>query len=306
MLKNHALLFLVILLFLCDPNLPAQRNRVAGRIDNTRRIALSGHIHAAVTPENDQGVVDPAVILPRVTLVLKPSPAQQSDLDQLLANQQNPVSPDYHRWLTPEQFAERFGVSQDDVDRMVQWLADQHLTVVGVARGRSWIAASGTAAAVQIAFGAEIHHYLVEGQRHFANATQPTIPAAFQGIVGAIHGLHDFRMKPAMRAATIVPDYTSTSGHHYLAPDDLATIYNIKPLYSSGLTGSGQKLAIVGQTRVDLADVRQFRTYFNLPANDPQLLLVPNSPDPGTSQNDLGEANLDLEWSGAVARDREN
>jgi uncharacterized protein (TIGR03437 family) len=303
MLKNHALLFPVILLFLSVPNLAAQRNRVAGRIDDARRIALSGHIHAGVTPENDQGVVDPSVILPRVTLMLKPSPAQQSDLDQLLADQQNPTSPDYHRWLTPEQFAERFGVSQDDVNRIVQWLGDQHLTVLEVARGRSWIAASGTTAAVQSAIGAQIHHYLVEGRRHFANATQPTIPAAFQGIVGAIQGLHNFRMKPAMRAATIVPDYTSSSGRHYLAPDDLATIYNFKPLYSSGFTGSGQKLVIVGQTRVDLADVRQFRTYFNLPANDPKLLLVPNSPDPGTSQSDLGEANLDLEWSGAVARD---
>jgi uncharacterized protein (TIGR03437 family) len=303
MLKNNAFLFLAILLFLCAPNLPAQRNRVAGRIDNTRRIILSGHIHDGVTLENDQGVVDPSVILPRVTLVLKPSPTQQSDLDQLLANQQNPASPDYHRWLTPEQYAERFGVSQDDVNRIVQWLGDQHLTVLGVARGRNWIAASGTAAAVQSAFGAEIHHYLVGAERHFANATQPTIPAAFQGIVGAIQGLHDFRMKPAMRVAKVLPDYTSARGNHYLAPDDLATIYNIKPLYSSGFTGSGQKLVVAGQTKVDLTDVRQFRTYFNLPANDPQLLLVPTTPDPGTSQSDLGEANLDLEWSGAVARD---
>src|SRR6202140_846468 len=180
MLKNHAFLFPVILLFLCASNLPAQRNRVgAGRIDNTRRIALSGHIHAGVTPENDQGVVDPSVILSRVTLVLRPSPAQQSDLDQLLANQQNPASPDYHRWLTPEQYAERFGVSQDDVNRIVQWLGDQHLTVVGVARGRNWIAASGTADAVQSAFGAEIHHYLVGAQRPTANATPPTLPAGY-------------------------------------------------------------------------------------------------------------------------------
>src|ERR1700686_4876116 len=110
-------------------------------------------------------------------------------------------------------------------------------------------------------------------------------------------------MNAALRAATMAPGHTSASGRHYLAPDDVATIYNIKPLYSGGFTGSGQKLVVAGQTKVDLADVRQFRSYFNLAANDPQLLLVPNTPDPGTSQNDLGEANLDLQWSGAVARD---
>ena len=306
-MKNRVLFSLAILLCLPVPHLLAQRDRIAGVIDNTRRVALSGHIHPMATAENDQGAVDPSLFLPSVTLVLKASAAQQADLDQLLADQQNPSSPNYHHWLTPEQFAERFGVSPADVNRIVSWLQGRNLTVTGVARGRNWIAASGTAAAVQNAFGTQIHHYLVNGETHFANATQPSVPAALQGMIGAIRGLHDFRMKPALHPATMAPDYNSTtgSGRHYLAPDDVATIYNITPLYNSGITGSGQKLVIVGQTDITLADVRQFRTYFNLPANDPQLLLVPDSVDPGTSKVDVGEANLDLQWAGAIARDAE-
>ncbi|MGA3075554.1 MAG: protease pro-enzyme activation domain-containing protein, partial [Bryobacteraceae bacterium] len=67
----------------------------------------------------DLGPVDPSLDLPYVTLVLKPSSSQQADLDQLLAQQQDPSSPNYHRWLTPEQYAERFGVSQSDIDKIV-------------------------------------------------------------------------------------------------------------------------------------------------------------------------------------------
>ncbi len=284
----------------------AQRNRIAGNIDNARRFTLAGHLHPQAVPENDEGPVDPGFVLPRVTLVLQPSADQQAQLNQLLAQQQDASSPNYHRWLTPEQYAERFGVSQADMNRIAQWLESQHLAIMATARGRNWIAASGTAADVENAFGSHLHHYRVNGQLHFANATEPTMPAGLQGIVTAIRGLHDFRMTPRLRAADVQPGgarpaYTSSHGNHYLGPQDIATIYNIQPLYGNGVTGTGQKVAVMGQTDVDLADIRQYRTFFNLPANDPQTILVPGSPDPGTSQNDLPEADLDLEISGAIA-----
>jgi uncharacterized protein (TIGR03437 family) len=285
----------------------AQSNRIAG-IDNARRVALAGHLHPFALPENDEGPVDPALPLPRVTLIFRGSAYQQADLKRLLAEQQNPSSPEYHRWLTPEQYAERFGVSQADVNLIVSWLQSQHLAVTAVARGRNWIAASGTAAAVETAFGTSLHRFRVNGELHYANATEPTIPATLQGVVKAIHGLHNFRMKPRMRAANVQPGaarpaYTTGLGTHYLGPGDLAAIYNLQPLYSSGITGSGQKLAVMGQVDIDLADIHQFRSFFNLPANDPQAILVPGSADPGTNQGDLGESDLDLELSGAIAPD---
>src|SRR6185369_11219009 len=141
------------------------------------------------------------------------------------------------------------------------------------------------------------------GKMHFANATEPSIPAALDGVVSRIHGLNDFRLHPPKRPARVEPNYTSASrGSHYLAPDDLATIYNISALYNAGIDGTGQKIAVVGQTQINLSDLQQFRTKFNLPANDPQVVLVPNTKDPGIVSDDLGEADLDLELSGAVAR----
>jgi subtilase family serine protease len=237
--------------------------------------------------------------LPYVSLVLKPSASQEAELTQLLAEQQDPSSPNYHRWLTPEEFADRFGASQDDIDKIVSWLRDQSLTVISVGRARNSVAFRGDAAQVESAFGIKIHHYQLKGARHFANASEPTIPAGFAAVVGSIRGLHDFRFKSPRR---IVTHYTSSRGSHYLAPDDVAMIYNIRSLYGAGVDGSGQKLAIVGQTQIKPADIQAFRASFNLPANDPQVMLVPDTKDPGIVSDDLDEAHLDLELAGAVAR----
>ncbi len=297
------------LLLLCSATgLMAQRDRITAAIDNSRRMLLNGHVHPLARAEFDRGVVDASLALPSMTLMLQPSAGQQADLTQLLAAQQDPSSPDYHRWLTPEQYADRFGASSSDIAKVSGWLEQQGFQVTGVARGRNWISFSGTAGKVATAFGAEIHHFEVNGKMHIANATEPSVPAALGVIVRGVRGLNDFRMKPLLKprgavgASADQPAFTSaTSGNHYLSPDDFATIYDLKPLYSAGINGSGQKLVVAGQTQINLSDIELFRTQFNLPANDPQVMLVPNTQDPGISKDDLPEADLDLELSGAAA-----
>ena len=284
-------------------------NRIAGGIDNTRRMALSGHVHPQAQPQFDQGRVRPDATLDYVTLELEPSAAQKADLELLLVEQQNPGSPSYHQWLTPEQFADRFGVSTQDANTIAAWLQSQGLTVHAISRGRSWIAFGGMAAQMEAAFQTELHEYIVNGEVHIANSTEPSVPAALGGIVKGITGLNDFRPKPAARTLRkpvaregANPQYTASDGTHNLAPNDFSTIYNVNPLYSAGIDGTGQTLVIAGQTRINVADIRQFRSEYGLPAQDPQIVFVPGSRDPGISPGDLIEADLDLEWSGAVAR----
>jgi uncharacterized protein (TIGR03437 family) len=284
----------------------AQRNRITAPIRNTDRVRLAGHLPGQAKPENDDGPVDPSMPLHSLSLVLKPSAAQQADLDQLLAGQQDSSSPDYHRWLTPEEFADRFGVSPDDLRKIADWLGQQNLTVTGTGRARNWVSFSGTAQQVQDAFGLEIHRFRTNGEAHFSNVTEPSLPAALDVVVRGIHGLNDFRMQPRHirkpSPESMSANYTSGKGSHYLAPDDIAAVYNIKPLYDAGINGTGQKIVVVGQTQIDVADIQQFRTYFNLPASDPQVILVPGTRDPGISTDDLAEADLDIQWAGAVAR----
>jgi uncharacterized protein (TIGR03437 family) len=310
-------------------NALAPTSRITQPINNAQRAVVAGNVHpralAAALAGNDQGRVAPSLAVPYMTLMLAPSASQQADLQKLLAEQQTPGSPNYHHWLTPEEYGQRFGASDADIGKITQWLQQQGLNVIAVARGKSWIAASGTAAQVEAAFQTEIHSYLVDGETHFANATDPSVPAAFGSLVQGIRGLHDFRMKPRLRPApsqpsstrtdftkpdstkpnSTKPDYTSAPGQtNYVAPGDFAVIYDLNPLYSDGINGTGQKIAIAGQIKVVLSDIQQFRSTFGLPANDPQMLLVPGSPNPGSNpkSGDLAESDLDLEWSGSVAR----
>ena len=276
-------------------------DRISLAVDDSRRTALAGNVSPRIKSGTDLGPVDSSMALPYVTLVLKPSASQQADLDQLLAQQQDPASPNYHGWLTPEQYADRFGVSRADIDKIVGWLGRHGLTVKSVARSRNAIAFGGSASQIGSAFGVRIHRYDVGGELHYANSTDPTIPEAFQEVVLTIRGLHDFRLKPRLLRGAHPRD--NFEGAEQLAPGDIAIIYDITPLYDAGIDGAGQRIAIVGQTDILMSDIEQFRSYFKLPVNDPTVILIPGSPNPGTQiqSGDLGEADLDLEFSGAVA-----
>ncbi len=289
------------------PGLSAQPSRIKGPIQSAKRVTLAGHVRPQAQAANDDGPAEASLELSGLTMVLRPSAEQQAALDQLLKDQQNPSSPNYHHWLTPDEYAQRFGASQEDIDHITAWLKQENLTVTVVARARNSIRFNGTTGAVGSAFTTQIRHYLVNGKRHYANATDPTVPAELETIVAAIQGLDDFHMQPrsvksAAQAVSLEPKYTSTTGKHYLAPDDVAVIYNISPLYSAGVDGTGQTIVVAGQTQMDMSDVLTFRARFGLSAVAPEAVLVPGLKDPGVSSDDVDESNLDLQWSGAVAR----
>ncbi|MDQ6663212.1 MAG: S53 family peptidase, partial [Acidobacteriota bacterium] len=256
-------------------------------------IALKGQTHPKAVLKNDLGPVDASFPLVSMTLFLKAPPERQIALDQLLRDWQNPNSSGYHRWLQPEEFARRFGPGDRNISAVSDWLRAGGFTVSTITRGRTVIVFSGTAEQVRNSFHTAIHRYRVDGAMHFANNAEPSVPPAFENLISGIGGLHDFYPKPRMTAA---------SGTHSLAPGDLAAIYNIAPLFRAGIDGSGQKLAIVGGTAIDVADIQAFRNKFNLPAKDPDIVLVPNFADPGRVAGAVAEADLDIEWSGAVAR----
>ena len=289
----------LVLTIVCATSVIAQTSRITQTVDNRQRTTLRGHLHPKAQAVNDRGRVAPSLPLSYVTLTLSPSASQQADLAKLLIAQQTKGSPSYQQWLTPEEYGQRFGASDADIGKITQWLEGQGLQVLSVARARNSIAVSGAAAQVEAAFQTEIHSYAVDGETHYANASEPSVPAAFGFMVKGVRGLHDFRMK-----ARAKPRDTSGQGVHNIAPGDQATIYDITPLYNAGINGTGQKIAIAGQTAVNLSDIAAFRSTYNLPGNNPQTLLVPGSKNPGvlSKSGDLAESDLDLEWSGAVAR----
>jgi uncharacterized protein (TIGR03437 family) len=285
----------------------AQQDRIAGPIEHSRTVVLKGNVNPRAQPQFDRGPVDSALKLDLVTLALKATPDQQADLEQLLNEQQDRTSPNYHHWLTPEQYAERFGLSPGDIGKVRLWLESQGFAVTYVARGRNRMTFSGTAAQLGGAFHIEIHRYAVDGEMHFANAAEPSIPAALEPVVAGFLNLDDFHLKPPLAPFKSgsgrnpsTPKLTA-NGNHALAPDDIATIYDITRLYKAGVDGSGQRVVVAGQSDINQADITDFYGAFGVPVYVPKVVLEPGSADPGITAAQ-GEADLDVEWVGAVAR----
>jgi uncharacterized protein (TIGR03437 family) len=266
-----------------------------------RRVVLAGRVHPQARAENDRGAVDSSFPLTGMTLLLKRSAGQQAGLSQLLEDQRNPASASFHRWLSPEQFATRFGLDTVSLNTVTAWLSAQGFTNVQVSRSHTFVTFDGTAGQVQSAMSTAIHRYQVNGRTHFANAASPSLPASVADVTGSILGLHDFHLQPRIKTPSH-PEAALASGTHHITPDDFATIYDVAPLYAAGVNGTGQQIAVVGQTDINMSDIQAFRTKFNLSAPNVQQMKVPTRPDPGTSSGDLPEADLDIEWSGAVAR----
>jgi len=299
-----------LLTLLLAASLGAQvRSRVTQPVDSGSAVKVLHSTHPLATRENDGGRVAGDLPMERMLLVLKSSPEQQESLEQLLAGQQDPASPLYMQWLTPEGFGEQFGPSQEDVQTITAWLQSQGFRVGEVGAGRRTVEFSGNARQVESAFQTEMHHYTVNGEAHIANAIDIAIPAGLSEVVSGVASLHDFRLKPMHRVlgpAPIQPAYNSplyniSSSSHALAPYDFATIYDVLPLWNLGFTGAGQTVAIVAHTNVNTADMVKFRSTFGLPASPVNVIV--NGTNPGIiSAGEETEADLDVEWSGAVAK----
>jgi large repetitive protein len=263
----------------------------------------------------DRGAVPPDLPMGRMQLVLTRSPEQQTALDAMLVAQQDNSSASFHKWLTPEQFGQQFGAADPDVQVISSWLQSHGFQVNHVARGRNVIEFSGTAELVRNAFHTEIHKYVVNGEEHWANASDPQIPEALAPVVAGVAALHNFRAKPLYRLSDKWPKVPTKGGRQRpayngqdgseLAPGDFATIYNINPLYQAGINGSGVTIGIVGEGPILIQDIVDFRKAFGLPKNPPQVVVNGTSPDYFQTYNDVFgpdvEGTLDVSWSGAIA-----
>jgi len=286
----------------------AAQNRVVSAVNSGSRVALPGTVSGHAKHSVDLGVVPGDRKLDSLSVRFSMTPAQQADLNQLLADQLNPASPNYHQWLTSEQFGARFGLSSSDLAKVSAWLTSQGFTITSVAKSSTFITFNGTVAQVQQAFGTTIHNVSLNGEQHITNLTEPTVPSAIANVVLAVTGLNDFRLKPRSRARNVnadslQPGFTSTvSGvtSHYIAPGDLYTIYSYPPA-SSNINGAGVTIAVMGQTQIRTTDVAAFQAAAGLPAKTPILTLVPTSNNPGIVAGDIDEGQIDVEWTGASA-----
>ena len=274
--------------------------------------ALPHHPTLWVNAANDAGPLPAGQLLDSFTIILARSPQQEQAFDQFLAEQQDPASTNFHRWLTPAEVGDRFGLSSQQIDAVSGWLQSQGLHVNWVSPSRIFIGFGGTAADLGRALHTEFHSYNVDGEVRIAAASAPRIPADLASSIQAIHGLYPIDDRPAYQAS---PGFSSTpllngnSGSHFIVPGDFATIYDLP----YNLSGAGVTIAIVGRSRTDFADFDEFRQKTGSIFPDPTE-VVPTAfggvdpgpaytapPTSGASIGDQLEATIDVLRAGSTA-----
>jgi len=320
-------------LLICSLSLSAQSQNtrtplIQSAVDEGNLTTLKGNVHPLANAKFDQGAAPDSLLMDRMLLVLKRSSTDEAALRKLEDDQQSKSSPNFHNWLTPEQFGTQFGITDADLQIVTAWLQSKGFQVNRVAAGRMVIEFSGTAGQVHSVFHTEIHKYVVNGESHWANASDPQIPTALTPVIAGVNSMHNFHHKSMIHTGRPLPiPQTSGKGtpqltvtpcdintafenpifNHTcfgLGPADFAKIYNIP----AAATGAGQTIAIVNDSNIctgsplptgcTVDDVAAFRTFFGLAGNNTKVII--DGIDPGLSGDEV-EAILDTEWSGAVA-----
>jgi hypothetical protein len=287
------------------PGANQRANRITQEITSGAMVTVTGTVHPLTKRATDLGAVNSEMQLDSMTLNIALSAAQQTELDALLAAQQNPKSPQYHQWLTQEEYGARFGLTDSDLNKVTGWLTAQGFTVKSVSASRNAITFGGKAWQVESAFHTQLHQYKLDGQMHFANASELKVPAGLASVLLNVRGLNNFRPKPLTKIK-VEPQYTLDPTDHFLTPGDWATIYDVTAIYNAGYDGTGAHVGVMGQTYVPQADIDHFRSASGLSATKltPYCISTANCTGAaGTSTTgDLGEADLDIEWAGGIAK----
>jgi subtilase family serine protease len=324
-------LFVLAGALLCSAGLLAQSSTTAPRItspvDESSLTTLKGHVPALARAEFDQGEADAATQLTHMRLVLSRSAQQQSALDSYLAQLQDKSSPNYHKWLTPQQFGQIYGPADSDIAVLVGWLQSHGFTVEPLSTGRTNIAFSGSVSQVEAAFHTSIHSYQTADAQFYSNTTDPQIPSALAGVVMGVAQLNTIRPRahsvrgsvgranqqtgrsePNSIPANGPSPLLTSAGNLFIVPADAATIYDTPNSYNANFaggtsyTGTGVNIGIGGEATIGTGSiVTTYRSTFLGSAYATPPTIIPTGTGLLTDSGDVDEAFIDNELSGGLA-----
>jgi len=292
--------------------------RITGPIDESARVTVPGNIHPLANAHYDQGPVEDSHT-GRMLLVLKRSPEQEQALRQLVQEQGTAGSPNYHKWLTPQELGKQFGVADADIQTVTGFLSSHGFTVGRVYQNRMAIEVTGTAGQLRDTFQTEIHSYSIGGHEYYANANNPSIPAALTPVVQGFASLNNFRESEIRENTSeektsssvnvefnpkthkFKPTYTGVNGntdYYLVAPSDLQTIYSLP--YTTE-TGAGVNVGVIGDSQINVNLVTRYQTLSGSTANAPIEIVDGNDPAILTTGTDATIAYEQLELIGAAA-----
>lgn len=301
-------------------------SRISGPLDESAWAVLRGNVPPLARAEFDKGEAPAATELTSMRLVLSHSAQQQAAMDEFMAQQMGPTSPNYHHWLTPAQFGALYGPADSDIAVILAWLQSHGLKVEDVPPARNNIAFSGTVAQVESAFRVSIHSYNAGSESFLSNTTDPSIPSALAQVVSGVAQLNTIRPRPhGIRGrdgqldpsthrlvpagdSSARPDLTTGSSGSYnlfLVPADAATIYDTPNSFNANFasggtsyTGSGVTIGVVGDALIQAGTVVDYRSQF---LNDSTAPTINNVAPVATTGGDTNEGYLDVEIAGGLA-----
>ncbi len=283
------------------------RQMITQAVNDAKVVVMSGNVRPEVGTAHDLGALPDSYAFPHLSLVLKRAPEREAALKSYLDSVNDKTSSNFHQWLTPDTLSERFGVDPRDIEVIKSWLGNHGITVNGYAPNMV-LDISATAGQMRAAFGVDVHRIQVGNAVHIANISNPKVPVALADVLVGPVEIHDFKANPKFKHAIKTPKYTVGGGYELVVPGDLQTIYNITPVYTQGITGTGQTIGLIEDSDVySQDDFNVFRKTFGLARAYPHGTLTQLHPtgadacaDPGHNSAD-GEATLDAEWATAAA-----
>ena len=319
---------------------PLVTSRIIQPIDENARVTFKGNVRQDLATVPDLGPVEDGKPL-HLYLLLQRTTAQQADLDNLIQRQQQVTAPEYHKWLTPQEFGARFGAWPEDIAKITAWLESHGFKIRSVLNNASMIDFAATAGQVRDTFHTELHYFTIRGGTYLANVKDPEIPAALAPVVAGLKGLvkipahtnhtpirqasydaHTNRWHTVDTAgkAGPKPAFDNPNGDLDVTPQDLYTIYNVNSLFTGGHLAATATVAVIEESDIEYGtvnsttgvasggDVATFRSLFGVPGTLTMHVFHGSGKvtcnDPGIDPNGIGEdgeASLDAEWINATA-----
>jgi len=306
--------------------------RITAPVDDSVRVALTNDVSPLARLEFDQGEALAGTEMRHVRFFLQRSSEQEAALDAYLAELQDPSSPNYHKWLTPEQFGELYGPADADIAAITGWLEGQGFSGIQVPKGRTTVEFSGPVRLMEQVFQTSIHSFKMGEKEFLANTTAPWIPAALATVVTGVadmntlqpeknfvvgpRGSYDPAAKRFVRvdgesgSNGIKSEYSGTMFHGdflYLTPSDAALLYNtpnkaLNPNFTgtTSYDGTGVKIGIVGDSGLKTAGLTPVTTYAKDFLKNALNVTVNNLNDV-TTTNGLDGLYADIEIAGGLA-----
>ena len=267
------------------------------------------HLHGSVPEAVARFHLQPAGPLSstkRLTLAIGLPLRNETELDDLLRQIYDPASPKFRQYLTPEQFTERFGPTDQDYQAVIDFAEANGLTVTGTHPNRAVVEVSGTVAAIERTFHLtlKVYRHPVENRTFYAPDVEPSADLSVP--ISHVAGLDDFSLKRPMgvfkklsatTASSLIPNATGSGpGNTYLG-------YDFRDAYAPGvtLTGGGQSVALVEFDGYSSNDIAAYIQKAGLTNHVITISNVPVNGGIAVPGADNGEVCLDIEMVIAMA-----